>query len=64
MLPAMPTGSSVKRHQKLTHPLPVKLTHLVAVDYDRQTVFIKWFGSHAAYDDIDVRTIEFDFTHS
>ena len=32
---------------------------VVAVDYARSTVWIKWIGSHADYDDIDVRTIEY-----
>lgn len=32
---------------------------VVAVDYDRQTVFIKWLGSHARYDKIDVRTVKY-----
>jgi mRNA interferase HigB len=32
---------------------------VVAVDYRRQVVFIKWLGSHAAYDKIDVRTVQY-----
>ena len=32
---------------------------VVAVDYRRQIVFIKWLGSHAAYDNIDVRTVRY-----
>lgn len=32
---------------------------VVAVDYSRQVVFIKWVGSHADYDRIDVRTVEY-----
>jgi mRNA interferase HigB len=31
---------------------------VVAVDYQRQTVFIKWLGTHAQYDKIDVRTVK------
>lgn len=30
---------------------------VVAVDYARRLVFVKWFGSHAAYDRIDARTV-------
>ena len=30
---------------------------VTAVDYLRQSVFIKWLGSHAEYDEIDVRTV-------
>ncbi len=30
---------------------------IVAVDWPRQIVYIKWIGSHADYDRIDVRTV-------
>jgi len=30
---------------------------VVAIDYGRQWLFVKWFGTHFAYDDIDVATI-------
>ena len=30
---------------------------VVAVDYERAILFIKWFGTHKEYDKIDVRTI-------
>src|SRR5471030_1065774 len=32
---------------------------VAAVDYRRQIVFIKWLGSHAAYDKIDVKTVRY-----
>ena len=32
---------------------------VVAVDYRRQIVFIKWLGAHAAYDKIDVKTVKY-----
>jgi mRNA interferase HigB len=32
---------------------------VVAIDYTRQLVFIKWLGSHAAYDKIDVKTVKY-----
>jgi mRNA interferase HigB len=32
---------------------------VVAVDYRRQIVFIKWLGSHVAYDKVDVRTVKY-----
>jgi mRNA interferase HigB len=32
---------------------------VAAVDYQRQAVFIKWLGSHADYDRIDVRTVQY-----
>ena len=32
---------------------------VVAVDYKRSTVFIKWLGSHKQYDTIDVRTVQY-----
>ena len=32
---------------------------VAAIDYQRQAVFIKWLGSHADYDRIDVRTVQY-----
>jgi mRNA interferase HigB len=32
---------------------------IVAIDYRRQIVFIKWLGSHAEYDEIDVKTVSY-----
>ena len=32
---------------------------VTAIDYARQAVFIKWIGSHAEYDKIDVRTVQY-----
>lgn len=32
---------------------------VVAIDYTHQIVFIKWIGSHADYDKIDVRTVAY-----
>jgi mRNA interferase HigB len=32
---------------------------VTAIDYRRQIVFIKWPGTHAAYDKIDARTIQY-----
>ncbi|MGA2278099.1 MAG: type II toxin-antitoxin system HigB family toxin [Terracidiphilus sp.] len=32
---------------------------VVAVDYRRATVFIKWLGTHKEYDTIDVRTVQY-----
>lgn len=32
---------------------------VAAVDYRRQIVFIKWLGTHAAYDKIDVKTVKY-----
>ena len=31
---------------------------VVAVDYPRQIVFIKWLGTHAQYDRIDVKKVK------
>ena len=33
---------------------------VTAIDYRRQIVFIKWIGSHADYDRIDVRTVKYE----
>jgi len=32
---------------------------VVAIDYRHQVVFIKWLGTHAEYDEIDVRTVKY-----
>jgi hypothetical protein len=32
---------------------------VVAIDYARQVVFIKWVGSHADYDRIDAATVKY-----
>lgn len=32
---------------------------IVAVDYLRQFVFIKWLGTHAEYDRIDAKSVEY-----
>lgn len=32
---------------------------IVAVDYPRQIGFIKWFGTHSAYDKVDVKTVQY-----
>ena len=32
---------------------------VVAIDYQRQIVFIKWLGTHAAYDKINVATVKY-----
>jgi mRNA interferase HigB len=34
---------------------------VTAIDYERQTVFIKWLGSHADYDRIDARTVPYGY---
>ena len=33
---------------------------VTAIDYRRGIVFVKWVGSHAEYDKIDVRTVRYD----
>lgn len=33
---------------------------VAAVDYRRGIVFIKWIGTHADYDRIDVRTVKYE----
>jgi len=33
---------------------------VTAIDYRRAIVFIKWLGTHANYDQIDVRTVQYD----
>jgi mRNA interferase HigB len=33
---------------------------VVAVDYRRGIVFVKWLGTHAAYDRIDIKTVKYE----
>jgi len=33
---------------------------VVAIDYERGIVWIKWIGTHAEYDVIDVRTVSYE----
>jgi mRNA interferase HigB len=33
---------------------------VVAIDYARQVVFIKWAGTHAEYNKIDVATVKYE----
>jgi len=33
---------------------------VVAIDYDHSVVLILWIGTHREYDQIDVRTVEFE----
>ncbi len=33
---------------------------VVAIDYEKSIVWIKWIGTHAAYDKIDVRKVRHD----
>ncbi len=32
---------------------------VTAINYRRKIVFIKWLGTHAAYDKIDARTVQY-----
>ncbi len=32
---------------------------VAAIDYRRQVIFVKWIGTHADYDRIDVRTVQY-----
>ncbi|WP_425163746.1 type II toxin-antitoxin system HigB family toxin [Candidatus Binatus sp.] len=32
---------------------------MVAIDFRRQAIFVKWIGSHRDYDRIDARTVEY-----
>jgi mRNA interferase HigB len=32
---------------------------VVAIDYGRQIVFVKWIGTHANYNRIDARTVQY-----
>jgi mRNA interferase HigB len=33
---------------------------VVAIDYEKGIVWIKWIGTHAEYDGIDVRTVSYE----
>jgi mRNA interferase HigB len=32
---------------------------MTSIDYRRQIIFVKWLGSHRAYDTIDARTVKY-----
>jgi mRNA interferase HigB len=32
---------------------------VVAIDYRRQIIFVKWLGTHVQYDKIDVKTVRY-----
>lgn len=32
---------------------------IASIDYEKGIVWIKWIGTHAEYDDIDVRTVDY-----
>ena len=32
---------------------------IVAIDYQRQIVFVKWLGSHREYDKVDARKVQY-----
>jgi len=32
---------------------------IVAIEYQRQIVFVKWLGSHRDYDRVDARTVQY-----
>ena len=32
---------------------------VVAIDFEKSIVFVKWIGTHADYDRIDVRTVQY-----
>lgn len=36
---------------------------VVAIDYEKAIVWIKWIGTHAEYDKIDVRTVTYGRLH-
>lgn len=33
---------------------------VAAIDFDKRIVWIKWIGTHAAYDTIDVKTVAYE----
>ena len=33
---------------------------VAAVDFEKHIVWVKWIGTHAEYDDIDVRTVAYE----
>jgi mRNA interferase HigB len=33
---------------------------IAAIDYRRKIVFIKWLGTHSAYDEVDARTVRYE----
>jgi mRNA interferase HigB len=53
-------NASIVGHDRVVFNIKGNSCRLVAaVDYQRQIVFIKWLGSHAAYDKINVKTVKY-----
>lgn len=61
--------ADVKRHFRSSSPINAERVVfnikgndyrlIVAIDFGRQTVFVKWIGSHRDYDDIDAATVQY-----
>jgi hypothetical protein len=39
---------------------PALRSGVVAVDFEKSIVWIKWSGTHAEYDNIDVKTVSYE----
>ena len=35
-----------------------KLRIVASIDYENEVVFVKWVGTHTAYDEVDVDTVD------
>lgn len=53
-----PSASIVTAERVVLNIARNKYRLVIAIDYRRQHVWVKWIGTHAAYDGIDVRTVE------
>jgi mRNA interferase HigB len=57
--------SSIRARSTTSMSLPINVKGndyrlVVAIDFEKSIVWIKWIGTHRGYDRIDVRTIEYD----
>ncbi|MCB9737705.1 MAG: type II toxin-antitoxin system HigB family toxin [Deltaproteobacteria bacterium] len=56
---AIPNTDPVSHDRLVFNVAGNKYRLVVAVDYERKVVHVKWFGTHAEYDRIDVATVGF-----
>ena len=51
------TASIIKNNRVVFNIAGNKYRLVVAIDYERQVIFIKFIGAHSEYDEIDVETV-------
>ena len=56
---AYATASIISSERVVFNIMGNEFRLVVAIQYRQQIIFIKWLGSHAEYDQIDVRTVQY-----